>query len=221
MAKDAKAAALEKARLLINLATNHAATSDEARTAAVQALKLLNQHGLLDTLGQPLPGVVQQPAPAPAPAPEPKKAPPKKKGGPQRYEAPARWAGQAPVYATPRQPRAFYDPPPQPRRPPPPPPPPPPQPQVQHDDQWVFEEVEGFYQPVAPVAVAARGFYTRVAGSHIETRSERTNRPARGTRMTAPRNDICRKCGGDVWAGSSEIVWVTNWGPVHLRCADR
>ena len=222
MAKDAKEVALETARLLINLATNHAASSEEARTAAVKALKLLSEHGLLDSLGQPLPGVISQPASESAP--EPKKAPPRKKAGPQRYEAPARWAGQAPSYAPPRQPRSFYDPPPAPRKPPPPPPV-----EQVHDDQWTFEEIDPFFRPAPPAPSVAqtvrdqavRDFYARINGSRIETRPERTNRPARGMRMTAPRNDICRKCGGDIWAGSSEIVWVTNWGPVHLRCADR
>jgi hypothetical protein len=85
----------------------------------------------------------------------------------------------------------------------------------------MFDEAEAFYQQVAPMAYGSQGFFQRVAGSRIESRPERTNRPAKGTRMTAPQNDYCRKCGGDVWAGSSQIVWVNNWGPVHLRCADR
>jgi hypothetical protein len=240
MAQDAKAAALAKARLLINLATNHAASPDEARNAAVLACKLLEEHGLLDRSAAEQPPMAPPPAPQPSSSQAPSdgqapKARPQQRG-PQRYVPSPLWAGRPPTYSNPRAPRAIWDAPPAPRKPPPKPPPPK-EPVTEHHDAWTFDPMGDYYQvgedyrvpntgqqppaPSAPFHNPYNDFFSRVASSNqVRSRSIPVNRPARGSRMSAPLNDICRKCGGDVYAGSS-IVWVTNWGPVHLRCADR
>lgn len=224
MAQDPKAAALAKAKLLINLATNHAATTDEARTAAVQALKLLTQHGLIDRLNDPTPQGRSQPyepppPPQPPPSPEPPPRPRPPPAGPQRYVPPSphnRYANTPspqPRVVRVGPPSSYDDIPPRPRKAPPKP-----EPEVVHDDASSFNPIDGYYEAPPSFDPYQQDFFTRTASAYHQP--QRVNRPARGVRMSAPRQDACRKCGGAVNAGSA-IVWVTNWGPVHLRCADR